>query len=489
MGKIGRLPSCTGAQCSERMGRDRIIRGVSVGSGRRWRLRAVQARAALKHDGSKQVGTINPQPTPLRPRRIGLSDPQRLLKHSVLIALVTFNLLSNPIASRSVQPTPVVPTASAEALDQQLSLALAPLPLQTLESEEQSIEILAPQLREPIVPPALFQTPHVLAYGETLGELARNYAISLEALIWANQLEQGDALVEGQILQIPRTSGVLHHIQPGESLAVIAAVYGVTPEAIFGFAPNRLDLYDLAVLPAGVTIFVPGGMRELPEAFLNTYGGLSGIAERGSVPAGMILADDTNMRDGPSTEHQRLFQLEAGRQVALLGRYQDWVFVALGARTGWLRSDLIAAAPADIAGLAEKTDFPAPPPRWVWPARGTITSRFGPRWGGFHNGLDIANRAWTPIVAARSGVVHESGWCRGYGYCVKLHHPGGVETIYGHLVSQPVVGAGERVTAGQLIGHMGSTYDRAGGGYSTGVHLHFTVLIGGRAVDPLKLLP
>jgi murein DD-endopeptidase MepM/ murein hydrolase activator NlpD len=36
---------------------------------------------------------------------------------------------------------------------------------------------------------------------------------------------------------------------------------------------------------------------------------------------------------------------------------------------------------------------------------------------------------------------------------------------------------------------MGSTFDRAGGGYSTGVHLHFTVIIGGRAVDPLNVLP
>ncbi|MFQ3661657.1 MAG: M23 family metallopeptidase, partial [Chloroflexaceae bacterium] len=48
---------------------------------------------------------------------------------------------------------------------------------------------------------------------------------------------------------------------------------------------------------------------------------------------------------------------------------------------------------------------------------------------------------------------------------------------------------GEEVSAGQLLGHMGSTYDRRGGGYSTGVHLHFTVLINGRAMNPLRFLP
>jgi len=45
------------------------------------------------------------------------------------------------------------------------------------------------------------------------------------------------------------------------------------------------------------------------------------------------------------------------------------------------------------------------------------------------------------------------------------------------------------VDAGDLIGYMGSTFDRSGGGYSTGVHLHFTVKINGKAVNPLKFLP
>jgi murein DD-endopeptidase MepM/ murein hydrolase activator NlpD len=125
----------------------------------------------------------------------------------------------------------------------------------------------------------------------------------------------------------------------------------------------------------------------------------------------------------------------------------------------------------------------------VWPAQGTVTSRFGARWGGFHNGLDIASRAWTKIYAARTGLVKEAGWCSGYGYCVKLVHDGGFETIYGHLIDQPTVSRGDEVSAGELIGYMGSTYDRAGGGYSTGVHLHLTVLLNGRAVDPLRFLP
>jgi murein DD-endopeptidase MepM/ murein hydrolase activator NlpD len=142
--------------------------------------------------------------------------------------------------------------------------------------------------------------------------------------------------------------------------------------------------------------------------------------------------------------------------------------------------------------LPATNDFPPPPPHWVWPTRGEITSRFGWRsapFRSFHDGLDIANAAGTRIYAARAGRVIEAGWCSGFGYCVKLDHGDGVVTIYGHMLKKPPVVVGEAVDVGALIGYMGSTYDRSGGGYSTGVHLHFTVKVNGKAVNPLKFLP
>lgn len=129
---------------------------------------------------------------------------------------------------------------------------------------------------------------------------------------------------------------------------------------------------------------------------------------------------------------------------------------------------------------------------WTWPTFGTITSGFGLRdmkVGRFHNGVDVANGKDTPIGAARDGVVVEAGWCAGYGYCVKLRHAGGFTSEYGHLDQQPPVTAGQSVSAGTMIGHMGTTYDPDHGGYSTGVHLHFTIKRYGAAVDPLQYLP
>jgi murein DD-endopeptidase MepM/ murein hydrolase activator NlpD len=237
-----------------------------------------------------------------------------------------------------------------------------------------------------------------------------------------------------------------------------------------------------------VEIFVPGGELPLPDVILGR-GGLAYLAAREAEAAGVVLEDETNLRDGPGTDYGQQVQLDRGRQVALRARHADWLKVEVAGAAGWVRADLLAISAGLVEALPETDDFPPPPPRWVWPAWGTLTSGFGARWGAFHNGIDIANGAWTPIRAARAGQVIEAGWCRGYGYCVKIRHGGGVETIYGHMVTRPSVATGDDVAAGQRIGSMGSTYDRAGGGYSTGVHLHFTVIVNGRAVNPLTFLP
>ncbi len=168
---------------------------------------------------------------------------------------------------------------------------------------------------------------------------------------------------------------------------------------------------------------------------------------------------------------------------------------------------LVAVQPPEPALVQPKAEAkpepqPAPKPaakpavassgRWVWPTSGDLTSGFGYRnfsVGRFHNGIDIANRKGTAIRAARAGRVIAAGWCSGYGYCVKINHGDGFVTEYGHLASKPNVRAGSYVEAGARIGSMGNTYDRRGGGYSTGVHLHFTVKRNGKAVNPMRYLP
>jgi murein DD-endopeptidase MepM/ murein hydrolase activator NlpD len=126
----------------------------------------------------------------------------------------------------------------------------------------------------------------------------------------------------------------------------------------------------------------------------------------------------------------------------------------------------------------------------VWPvSRPVITSRFGSRWGGFHNGLDIAAPMYAPIRAGAAGTVVTVGKpYRAYGdtaTVVIIAHGSNFSTLYGHMADSPgpTVRVGQRVTAGALIGYIGMT------GWTTGPHVHFMTIVNGRAVDPLPYLP
>ena len=124
-------------------------------------------------------------------------------------------------------------------------------------------------------------------------------------------------------------------------------------------------------------------------------------------------------------------------------------------------------------------------PSFRWPTSGRLSSPYGPRWGSFHYGIDIANSYGTPIYAAADGTVTESddsGWGGGYGYHITIRHNGTYSTRSAHM-SKLSVRVGASVSKGQLIGYLGCTGD------STGNHLHFEVIKNGSRVDPVPYLP
>lgn len=113
----------------------------------------------------------------------------------------------------------------------------------------------------------------------------------------------------------------------------------------------------------------------------------------------------------------------------------------------------------------------------AWPLQGAVTSEYGPRWGGFHPGIDIADPTGTPIHAASAGQIIYAGWESGYGNFVLVDHGGGIVTGYAHQ-SEIAVTQGQAVAQGQVIGFVGSTGD------STGPHLHFEVRVNGSTENP-----
>ena len=120
----------------------------------------------------------------------------------------------------------------------------------------------------------------------------------------------------------------------------------------------------------------------------------------------------------------------------------------------------------------------------AWPADGTITDGFGPRWGRMHTGIDIGILQSPDVVAAASGRVVDVGYLdgyEGYGHVVLVDIGGGVETLYAHLASASVR-LGQWIAGGEPIGIAGCT------GYCTGTHLHFELRREGVAIDPAGLL-
>lgn len=119
----------------------------------------------------------------------------------------------------------------------------------------------------------------------------------------------------------------------------------------------------------------------------------------------------------------------------------------------------------------------------IRPVSGTVTSRFGSRWGSTHKGIDIGAPKGTAIKAAASGTVISSsmGYNGGYGNCVVISHGNGIETAYGHC-SALYVKVGQKVSQGDVIAAVGNT------GRSFGNHLHLEIRINGVAQNPQNYL-
>lgn len=116
-----------------------------------------------------------------------------------------------------------------------------------------------------------------------------------------------------------------------------------------------------------------------------------------------------------------------------------------------------------------------------YPYIGRITSRYGPRKGRAHQGIDLALKTGDPIYATFDGKVRISKAVGDYGNLVIIRHNNGLETYYAHL-SKREVEAGDWVVAGQQIGLGGST------GRSTGPHLHYEVRYRGQSFDPERII-
>ena len=222
-----------------------------------------------------------------------------------------------------------------------------------------------------------------------------------------------------------------------------------------------------------------------------------------------IDADAVNIRVEPAVSAGRVGLIPGGDVVQIMDGpvYDDvgtgWYLVTDGAVTGYSDGNLFQGAdqpsppaaepePAAAAAATRSVAPAGPTGSFINPVPGAIfTQAYGcspyafepyeASFGcNFHNGIDLAQNAYSAVLAADGGVVVAAGWCDcGLGFYVEVDHLNGFSTVYGHMAEQPYVVVGQAVNQGDVVGPVGST------GLSTGPHVHFMLKANGSTIDPL----
>ena len=242
-----------------------------------------------------------------------------------------------------------------------------------------------PEVRQGII-------EYVVESGDNLWTIAQRFNISLDSLLWANDLNKNTALGLGKKLIIPPISGVIYHIKSGDTISNIAQTYKGKTSEILAF---------------------------------------NGLSSEGDIFIGDILIIPNGTMPAPST-------IYVSQYVPLASSY------------------------------------------FICPIALPCRITQGLHW---YNAIDFSHGECNePIYAAAGGEVlrvklttSTSKWAfGGAGNYIKILHPNGVVTMYGHI-SKSLVSVGQKVSQGQIIALMGGGWGMPGSGLSTGCHVHFGV--------------
>lgn len=270
-----------------------------------------------------------------------------------------------------------------------------------------------------------------------------------------------------QKLMTGAISQQVHTVVAGDTLSGIAKTYGMSMsdlrEANPTINPQRLSIGQEIVLTK------PAPMVTIQTIEVATY--------LEPIPYETEYKDSTSLYKGESRTQEKGTNGE--RSVTAKITRENGVQVA----STVLSSETISEPTKEVIIRGTKE---LPPLQGTgnlkYPVSGyRLTSKFGPRWGRMHYGLDLACPIGTRIGAADGGTVIFSGYSGSYGYVVKINHGGGLVTIYAHC-SKLLVKKGDKVYQGQHIANVGNT------GRSTGPHVHFQVEKNGVPKNPLNYL-
>ncbi|HRH93084.1 MAG TPA: peptidoglycan DD-metalloendopeptidase family protein [Candidatus Peribacteria bacterium] len=258
---------------------------------------------------------------------------------------------------------------------------------------------------------------HTVEPNESIAGIAKSAGIKAETVRWANNLADTATVKPGQKLLILPVDGVLHTVKRGQNLSSIAELYSVPAEKI-----SEQNKLKGGYLLAGQQLIVPGGkpIVDVPKVIISSKPPV--VVPPGTKP--------------PATP-------------------------AVPAKTYVIEPTYgVLQNPCDCY----------------------YTQYFSPG----HFGVDMQHKGGSPIFAAEAGTVIRAdyGWDGGYGNVIEIDHGNGLVTLYGHN-KELYVKKGDVVTRGQVISFMGNTGQVHG---PTGIHLHFEVRVNGNKKNPTLYL-
>ncbi|NQY01324.1 MAG: M23 family metallopeptidase [Flavobacteriaceae bacterium] len=297
-----------------------------------------------------------------------------------------------------------------------------------------------------------------------------------------------------------------YKVQEGDTIARLAYKYQVKPEAIATI--NNLGI--TAKLESGKTIKIPSdkdsSQKIIPKSSLETVNEHKSVGTK-TVNTSFDHLKQTRTRLQHSLAELKTEQVNNVRKEKIVADVSQPLKRTEEKETLTTNLETVGVTPSNpsmyknpfeipigttvgpkLPGISNPDDYlPDAPMRFtghIWPTKGVITSGYGPRWGRMHRGIDIAAPVGTPIVSSAPGEVITVGWdSGGYGKYLKVRHPDGSVTLYGHN-SRHLVRRGQKVEQGQKIAEMGNT------GRSTGPHLHYEIRpLGKGPQDPMAFLP
>jgi murein DD-endopeptidase MepM/ murein hydrolase activator NlpD len=262
--------------------------------------------------------------------------------------------------------------------------------------------------------------------GDNISTIAEHFGVSVNTILWANNIKDSSTIKEGTKLVILPVSGVQHLVKPGETLSSIATKYAGNASDIAQF--NGLS--DGSSLQVGSTIIIPGGT-------------LSSVS-------------NTTKSNTGETKTSKIITVKTTTTTSSKEKITTKVVVSSHVEC----ADTTSNPCHGINGSSLRGFFTNPLP-------GALVTQGLHGW----DAVDLAAPSGTPILAAAKGTVILSrmgGWNGGYGNYVILDNGSGVDTLYSHMTDTKAT-VGDAVSAGEVIGYVGMTGD------ATGDHLHFEV--------------